>query len=51
MVNIIQGIELLCSVFIIYIIFEKHLRSLFNKDGSQQTTKRLFILYERMGYL
>ena len=32
--NTIQGIELLSSVIIIYIICEKHLRSLFNEDGS-----------------
>ena len=38
--NTIQGIELLSSVIIIYIICEKHLRSLFNKDGSQKTSEK-----------
>lgn len=31
--NAIQGIELVSSVIVIYIICEKHLRNMFSKDG------------------
>ena len=37
--NNVQGIEMISSVIVIYIICEKHLRSLFHEDGSLKTTK------------
>lgn len=38
MINV-QGIEVISSVFVIYIICERHLSSLFHKDGSLKTTE------------